>query len=82
MVIKSDHEWYVAVMTSIGDALVHSLSWEHERVQLVQDAEIGLRGVIAIHSTVLGPRSAACGSVRTARPWRKRSTTRCGSLVR
>ncbi len=51
-------------MTSIGDALLHSLSWEHERVHLIQDADIGLRGVIAIHSTALGP---ALGGLRIRR---------------
>jgi glutamate dehydrogenase/leucine dehydrogenase len=40
---------------AVCDALLESLSWEHERVQLVQDAETGLRAAIAIHSTVLGP---------------------------
>src|SRR5205807_4474772 len=39
-------------------------SWEHERVHLIQDADIGLRGVIAIHSTVLGP---ALGGLRIRR---------------
>ncbi len=51
-------------MSSTGDALLHSLSWEHERVHLIQDADIGLRGVIAIHSTVLGP---ALGGLRIRR---------------
>jgi len=40
---------------SAGDALLQSLAWEHERVQLVQDDASGLRAAIAIHSTVLGP---------------------------
>jgi valine dehydrogenase (NAD+) len=40
---------------AVADALLRSLAWEHERVHIVQDAESGLRAVIAIHSTVLGP---------------------------
>jgi valine dehydrogenase (NAD+) len=40
---------------SVADALLRSLAWEHERVHLVQDAASGLRAVIAVHSTVLGP---------------------------
>ncbi len=40
---------------TVCDALLESLGWEHERVQLVHDAESGLQAVIAIHSTVLGP---------------------------
>jgi len=42
-------------------ALLRSLSWEHERVVLVQDADSGLRAAIAIHSTALGP---ALGGLR------------------
>ena len=49
---------------SLGDALLHSLSFDHERVHLIQDADTGLRGVIAIHSTVLGP---ALGGLRIRR---------------
>lgn len=49
---------------TIGDALLESLGWEHERVQLVHDRESGLRAVIAIHSTVLGP---ALGGMRIRR---------------
>ena len=45
----------------VCDTLQESLSWEHERVALVHDAESGLRAVIAIHSTVLGP---ALGGLR------------------
>jgi valine dehydrogenase (NAD+) len=49
-------------MTSaLGDALLRSLAWEHERVELVHDHLSGLRAVIAIHSTVLGP---ALGGLR------------------
>jgi glutamate dehydrogenase/leucine dehydrogenase len=51
-------------MSSRGDALLRSLSWEHERVHLIQDADTGLRGVIAIHSTALGP---ALGGLRVRR---------------
>lgn len=47
-----------------ADALTQSLSWEHERVQLVHDASSGLQAVIAIHSTVLGP---ALGGLRIRR---------------
>jgi valine dehydrogenase (NAD+) len=49
---------------TVADALLHSLAWEHERVQLVQDPASGLRAVIAIHSTVLGP---ALGGMRIRR---------------
>ncbi len=38
-----------------------SLSWTHERVVIVHDPASGLQGVIAIHSTVLGP---ALGGLR------------------
>lgn len=48
----------------VGDALLGSLSWEHERVVLVQDADCGLQAVLAIHSTVLGP---ALGGLRIRR---------------
>ena len=48
----------------MGDALLHSLRWEHERVHLIQDADTGLRGIIAIHSTALGP---ALGGLRVRR---------------
>ncbi|HMJ02528.1 MAG TPA: Glu/Leu/Phe/Val dehydrogenase dimerization domain-containing protein, partial [Conexibacter sp.] len=51
-------------MTDLGDALLRSLAWEHERVQLVQDADCGLQAAIAIHSTVLGP---ALGGLRIRR---------------
>lgn len=50
--------------TTVGDALVRSLAWEHERVQLVHDPATGLRAVIAIHSTALGP---ALGGLRFRR---------------
>lgn len=46
---------------TVIEALARSLSGEHERVELVQDAELGLHAVIAIHSTVLGP---ALGGLR------------------
>jgi glutamate dehydrogenase/leucine dehydrogenase len=49
---------------TLGDALVHSLAWEHERVHLVRDAQTGLCAAIAIHSTVLGP---ALGGLRIRR---------------
>lgn len=42
-------------------SLVEALGWGHERVQVVHDRESGLRAVIAIHSTVLGP---ALGGMR------------------
>jgi valine dehydrogenase (NAD+) len=42
-------------------SLMQSLTWEHERVHLVRDAESGLCAVIAIHSTALGP---ALGGLR------------------
>ncbi len=45
-------------------ALEQSLSWRHERVELVHDADSGLQAVIAIHSTVLGP---ALGGLRVRR---------------
>ncbi|HXE43918.1 MAG TPA: Glu/Leu/Phe/Val dehydrogenase dimerization domain-containing protein [Conexibacter sp.] len=48
----------------VCEALEQSLSWEHERVQLVHDADTGLEAVIAIHSTVLGP---ALGGLRVRR---------------
>jgi glutamate dehydrogenase/leucine dehydrogenase len=48
----------------VCDALQESLSWEHERVELVNDADSGLHAVIAIHSTVLGP---ALGGLRMRR---------------
>ena len=49
-------------MTSMLCAsLMRSLTWEHERVQLVRDAGSGLCAVIAIHSTALGP---ALGGLR------------------
>jgi glutamate dehydrogenase/leucine dehydrogenase len=51
-------------MTDVGDALMRSLSWEHERVEVVHDAASGLEAVIAIHSTVLGP---ALGGLRIRR---------------
>ena len=47
--------------TTVADALLRSLSWGHERVQLVHDRESGLQAVIAIHSTALGP---ALGGLR------------------
>ncbi|HEX7292725.1 MAG TPA: Glu/Leu/Phe/Val dehydrogenase dimerization domain-containing protein [Conexibacter sp.] len=46
------------------EALEQSLSWRHERVELVHDADSGLQAVIAIHSTVLGP---ALGGLRVRR---------------
>jgi len=51
----------------LEDALLESLGWEHQRVHLVQDDDIGLRAVIAIHSTVLGP---ALGGLRM-RPYER-----------
>ncbi len=48
-------------------------SAEHEQVTFCQDRESGLRAIIAIHSTALGPRSAGPAStpigVKT-RHWR------------
>lgn len=44
-----------------ADPLAQSLAWGHERVQLLNDPETGLEGVIAIHSTALGP---ALGGLR------------------
>ena len=44
--------------------LTESLSWRHERVELVHDAGSGMQAVIAIHSTVLGP---ALGGLRVRR---------------
>jgi glutamate dehydrogenase/leucine dehydrogenase len=49
---------------NVCDALNESLSWRHERVELVHDADSGLQAVIAIHSTVLGP---ALGGLRIRR---------------
>jgi len=46
------------------DALDESLSWRHERVELVHDADSGLQAAIAIHSTALGP---ALGGLRLRR---------------
>jgi glutamate dehydrogenase/leucine dehydrogenase len=52
-------------MTStIGESLLRSLAWEHERVQLIRDARTRLCAVIAIHSTALGP---ALGGLRIRR---------------
>ncbi|HEX5146980.1 MAG TPA: Glu/Leu/Phe/Val dehydrogenase dimerization domain-containing protein [Conexibacter sp.] len=48
----------------VCEALEQSLSWEHERVELVHDADSGLEAVLAIHSTVLGP---ALGGLRLRR---------------
>src|SRR6516225_7341227 len=51
-----------SLMTStLCASLMRSLTWQHERVQLVRDADCGLCGVIAIHSTALGP---ALGGLR------------------
>ncbi|HET7121552.1 MAG TPA: Glu/Leu/Phe/Val dehydrogenase dimerization domain-containing protein [Solirubrobacterales bacterium] len=44
-----------------AEGLLESLDWSHERVQLVHDEASGLRAVIAVHSTVLGP---ALGGLR------------------
>jgi glutamate dehydrogenase/leucine dehydrogenase len=46
------------------DALSETLAWGHERVHLITERELGLRAVVAIHSTVLGP---ALGGLRV---WR------------
>jgi glutamate dehydrogenase/leucine dehydrogenase len=43
------------------DRLTESLAGGHERVQLIHDHDSGLRAVIAVHSTVLGP---ALGGLR------------------
>jgi glutamate dehydrogenase/leucine dehydrogenase len=51
-------------MTTVGEALLRSLAWDHERVQVVHDPQTGLQAVIAIHSTVLGP---ALGGLRLRR---------------
>ena len=32
----------------------------HEQVQFVSDSTVGLRGIIAIHSTALGPAAGGC----------------------
>jgi len=40
---------------TVGDVLLESLGWQHERIHCVDDPASGLRAVIAIHSTVLGP---------------------------
>jgi glutamate dehydrogenase/leucine dehydrogenase len=49
---------------TVLDALARSLAGEHERVELVHDAQLDLHAVIAIHSTVLGP---ALGGLRLHR---------------
>ncbi|MBS1869570.1 MAG: Glu/Leu/Phe/Val dehydrogenase [Actinobacteria bacterium] len=48
----------------VSEALEQSLSWRHERVELVHDADSGLQAAIAIHSTMLGP---ALGGLRVRR---------------
>src|SRR4051812_24809241 len=48
-------------MIPLATRLNESLSWGHEKVCLVQDRDIGLHAVVAIHSTVLGP---ALGGMR------------------
>jgi len=45
-------------------SLMRSLTWEHERVHLIRDADSRLCAVIAIHSTALGP---ALGGLRIRR---------------
>jgi valine dehydrogenase (NAD+) len=50
--------------TNVCGALEESLSWDHEHVELVHDADSGLQAAIAIHSTVLGP---ALGGLRMRR---------------
>jgi glutamate dehydrogenase/leucine dehydrogenase len=49
---------------TVIEALARSLAGEHERVELVHDADLDLHAVIAIHSTVLGP---ALGGLRIHR---------------
>ncbi|MDW5594827.1 Glu/Leu/Phe/Val dehydrogenase dimerization domain-containing protein [Conexibacter stalactiti] len=53
-------------MTSetICTRLTESLGWGHERVELLHDRDSGMRAVVAIHSTALGP---ALGGLRLRR---------------
>lgn len=53
-------------MTSgtICTRLTESLGWDHERVELLHDRDSGMRAVVAIHSTALGP---ALGGLRLRR---------------
>ncbi|HST39871.1 MAG TPA: Glu/Leu/Phe/Val dehydrogenase dimerization domain-containing protein [Conexibacter sp.] len=44
--------------------LTESLGWDHERVELLHDRDSGMRAVVAIHSTALGP---ALGGLRLRR---------------
>ena len=50
----------------------------HEQLVLCHDTAAGYRGIIAIHSTTLGP---ALGGTRfwNYAPTRRRSSTRCAS---
>ena len=43
------------------DVLDYMGSWGHEQLVICNDAEVGLKAVIAIHDTTLGP---ACGGLR------------------
>ena len=43
------------------DVFEYMNSWGHEQLVMCTDAEVGLKAVIAIHDTTLGP---ACGGVR------------------
>ena len=61
---------------ALSDALLRSLAWEHERVELVHDHPSGLSAVIAIHSTVLGPALAG------QRPARARITSSASTRER
>jgi glutamate dehydrogenase/leucine dehydrogenase len=49
------------ITSTLCASLMRSLTWEHERVHLVREADSGLCAVIAIHSTALGP---ALGGLR------------------
>jgi glutamate dehydrogenase/leucine dehydrogenase len=59
--VMNRHRQGNGMTAPLGDALLRSLAWEHERVELVHDHASRLSAVIAIHSTVLGP---ALGGLR------------------
>jgi len=48
----------------------------HEQLVLCSDPSASYRGIIAVHSTTLGP---ALGGTRATRTTRRRSSTRCAS---
>ena len=60
------------------DGIDLALGADHEEVRAVWRPKSGLRAIVAIHSTVLGPALEEPGSAPTA-PSRRRSPTCCGS---